>query len=213
MNSKLLPVLNDTKLQSSNNALYQFLKQLLDFIGSSGSSLGGSSGGGSSSGGGIQSKVISITHAQILTLPSTPVTLITGPASGSRIKVIALSAINKFSVAAYTGVDPVICTLKIATPADQWISILTNDNTIPLSNVTNFLGNLNNILVDFIIPYVQSNFYVYPNDPAFPGGNAIDWSGADILLGFDNNGSVVDLGGGDPSNTIQITIYYTIEKL
>ena len=212
MNSKLLPVLNDTKLQSSNNALYQFLKQLLDFIGSSSSSSGGSSSGGSSSGGGIQSKVVSVTHDQILTLPSTLVPLITGPASGSRIKIIALSAINKFTVA-YTGVDPVICTLKIATPADQWISILTNDNTIPLSNVTNFLQNANNILVDFVIPYMQSNFYVYPNDPVFPGGNAIDWSGASVNMGLDNNGSVVNLGGGDPDNTIQVTIHYIIEKL
>ncbi len=173
----------------------------------------------------IRTRTVTLTNAQILDLPITPVEVIPSPASGFRIKLMAASLNLNNTAAAYTNINTTSCVVWLGPdgPAKQTAgSYLVNDNSLTpnLTQVTNWLGANTSLLVDLVVPSLQTisdgaagKLWVVPNDGNFPGSTAsIDWDGKAVKIFADNNGSL-SFTAGDAANTLTITTYYALEAV
>jgi hypothetical protein len=163
---------------------------------------------------------VTLTNAQVIALPTTPVTLVAAPGANLRIKLVApVTLIGNFGAGAYTNVNATYATLQVQLASGDWLAcVLANDNTltVPLARLSDFLG-ANNVCADLPVPYVDaidngnaagSGEWVQPDSSTAltDAGNAL------IQLAMDNNGSGV-LTGGNAANTLIVRVYYVIESL
>lgn len=162
-----------------------------------------------------------LTNANVIALPGTPITLVSAPGAGFRIKLLApVTLISDFSAGAYTGLDTTYATLNVQTPAGSWLTCaVANDNTLttPLSKLTSLFSAFDRV-VDLPIPAMDAfdagnaggaSEWIIPvvsTDPASLDNDA-------VVLYLDNNGSVTNLGGGNAANTLKVVVYYAIEAL
>jgi hypothetical protein len=162
------------------------------------------------------SLITPLTNAQILTLPTTGVTVRAAPASGLRVKFLGVTVVINTTAGAYTNINTTKATLQIQTASGNWLSIgAVNDSVASpaLTQVTGFLQNGGKALMDWG-PYAGLQ-------QTTPHGWVIPW-GADSVSGnydatalelaMDNNGSG-NLTGGNAANTGSVTLYYALESV
>lgn len=152
----------------------------------------------------------SLTNAQILAGPTTPITLIAAPSAGTRIKILGASYRSNF-VSIYTNINATYaaCALYYLGNFTQWAQTgVVDDAGVSLTRFSDMFGTTNTTVID-TAPYLDApgNSWVVPNNTAlsFVDGVALAWK-------IDNNGSG-NLTGGNAANTLKITTYYCLEAL
>jgi hypothetical protein len=159
------------------------------------------------------------------------VTIVAAPGAGYRIRVLTCSlSAHGLSVHPYTGLDPDYNSLQVQSSTGNWAGFIADDASQDpaLSQVSHFIGAVfpQDLVVDLQVPTLQGftsasgsplvvsakKEWVVSNDAAFPGGTRASWDNTAIAIAMDNNGSG-NLGGGNASNTIRVTVYYAIEAL
>lgn len=164
--------------------------------------------------------VVTVTNAQIKTLPSIPILLVAAPAGGFRVKPLTITMNFDTTAGAYVGVDPVAATLSIQTTAGAFVATsIDNDSsfTIPLASVTHVLGTGTSSYFDLPTPNLipitgTTDGETEYTQPEVNTGGA-DFDGLAVQLAFDNNGSATALTGGNVANSLKITLVYTIEAI
>jgi hypothetical protein len=160
-----------------------------------------------------------LTDAQIKALPTTPVTLVSAPASGSRIKVMGGSASLNTTAGAYTNINTVYCAVQIDNPSGDWMAgpLAVNDSsmTTPLTNVTSWFGGAAHLVIDIPCPAMK------PIDAGAVSGHS-EWiqpfgasvsshvDATAVRISVDNGGSGV-WTGGNSANSLIVTLYYAVE--
>lgn len=160
--------------------------------------------------GAISKTVTTLTNAQVIALPTTPIQLIAAPAAGSRNRIIAASLVTRFTAGAYTNVNTTWATLQIQSAPGQWLAMpIFNDSSIPTTQLTTVMNAAQNRVINLLIPDVYPSGWVLDaniiNDPADQDADATQ-------IAIDNNGSGV-LTGGNAANTLKVTLYYAVEAL
>lgn len=159
----------------------------------------------------VLSRTVVLTNAQILALPTTPVTLVPAPGSGF-MNVFIQASLRASIVGVYTNVDPDECYLAI------------DDNSVDLSN---YLANVTattpttTYFTDVFENTGSRSFYLVPQtlnlDPASDlWGNIakVNQDGANKIMQIQasNNGAGV-FTGGDAGNTLTVTVYYAVQAV
>lgn len=164
---------------------------------------------GSSRGGAVQVARTVIPHADILTLPSTPVELVAAPGAGLLVFPVAALLICDTTAGAYTGLA--------GTPALS----LDPDGTF---NVYSLAAQLGGSFVDNVLAAGQvstATMLTAGVVPASAGPTGLQGSanlqdpaaydGMPLLLTLSNNGgNPAPLGGGDAANSLAVTVVYAI---
>lgn len=165
----------------------------------------------------VYRKHLQLTDAQIKTLPTTPVTLISAPASGLAVQLVGTVLLSmRASAGAYTNVNATSANITIQMAgAGPWLALgPQNDSTLatPLGRLTTFLGAVNRMT--YLVPYAEA---------IQSGGGAGDWGyiqpvvdgpqtayvATAVQLAADNNGSG-NWTGGNAANTLNVVLYYTL---
>lgn len=153
---------------------------------------------------------VTLTDAQVKALPTTPITLIAAPGSGSTI--VPLQAILRATctAGAYTNINATICNLAVYWLGDfsTWPLVgVVNDSSASPSpgKVTTFLGGANKHIA--ILPAYTDN---YTNNWNLPPviGDAI-YENKAIAIAVDNNGSG-NFTGGNAANTLRVDVIYLV---
>lgn len=158
-----------------------------------------------------------LTNAQIKALPTTPITLLTAPASGYQNRFHGATLAIDASAGAYTNVDTALASLNIKTGAGAQLALGPQNNstlTTPLARLTTFLGATDKLVM--LNPYSEavqvsgagSSGYVQP----VVSSSLADYEAEAITISLDNN-SAGDLTGGNAANTLRVTIYTTLEQV
>ncbi len=157
-----------------------------------------------------------LTNAQIKALPTTPITVVDAPNSGTRIKYLGGSVRLNSVAGLYTNLNATRVTLQIQTASGNWLSLgaVDDSTTVPaLTQCSSLLGSAANQLMD-LGTYAGSQSTT-PKGWVIPWGSdtvATNYDGAAIQIAIDNNGSGA-LTGGNAANTMTVTIYYAVESL
>lgn len=151
-----------------------------------------------------------LTNAQILALPTTPITLISAPSAGTRIKPIGATFRSDFA-AGYTNIDATYAACAIYWLGDfsQWAQTgIVDDAAATLTRFTDIFGALGEETID-TIPYHDS----FTNGWVIPNAVGVSLSdGIALAVAMDNNGSG-NLTGGNAANTLTITVYYVVQAV
>lgn len=151
----------------------------------------------------VYSEVVTLTDEQIKSLPSSPVELL--PSQGAGKMILPVSVVIKFNnTANYTNIAPT-ATLSVVHYGYGLLVSLSEEYN---NGVSNLLANDGNM---FAVLNPQSD--VSPTagmraEFGFPEYFADQGLALNLYNGF--NG---DLTGGDPSNSLQVTVYYFIVDL
>ncbi len=169
---------------------------------------------------------VPLTNAQILTLPTTAVTVVAAPAAGLYVKVLGGSITIDPTAGAYNNIDATFCGAfalgwgHIATKPQATVAALINDSSLatPLTKATDVLHTA---VAKGTVQYVVPNFYAYSGGatsgtPSWAFGPdyvaTSDLSGVALQISTDNNGSG-NWTGGNAANTANVRIYYALESL
>lgn len=164
--------------------------------------------------GSVLTAIVTLTDAQIKALPTTPISLVSAPGAGKRVRPIAVSLSLDSSAGAYTNINATYCDLHLLQGTDITGLGPVDDSTTSaaLAQITATLGAASKTIYDLAIPkqsspattpkgYVLSS--VYSNAQQ---ANAV------LQLASNNNGSG-NFTGGNVANTLKVTVYYIIETL
>ncbi len=168
-------------------------------------------GTGSASGAAILRSVTTVTNAQYLTLPTTPVQLISTPGAGLMINVLYARALATFAAGAYTGASAVSSYVYLALGAWPASSFVANDNSLtPSLGYVSVLNDATN--KSFVwVPWMETA------DPVAAWGliSAVQPSvtGVNEALTLVGVNGGVDFGGGNAANSLKIWVYFTIEAV
>lgn len=164
--------------------------------------LGSGGGGGSQA---IQSATVTLTDAQIKALPSTPFTLVAAPGSGKLILPVDAVMSLDAQGGAYTNVTNQQMWLSYGS-GGRTISAIYDENTqgaFADDSAVHVLLGFSNSQVTSLTGTVYSTAW-WSDDT---GGIA----NAALTLGMFNGGG--DLTGGDPANSLKVTVLYAVVDL
>jgi len=160
---------------------------------------------------------VTLTDAQIKALPTTPITLLAAPASGTRIRCFGATLIGQFAAGAYTNINTTYAALAVSNAAAVlwFLTPAANDATVNgASRASDFLGSAAHHVLD-LSPSVDSPNTGASSAIAYVMPEIMDVSALDaqaITLTMDNNGSGV-LTGGNAANSLKVILYYSVETL
>lgn len=175
-------------------------------------------GGFDASLGVIRRASVTLTNANVLALPTTPVQLVAAPGAGFYLAIWKICLKANFSTAAYTNVNATFGAMygQIGTAGNYSQQVVNDSATTPaISALTNFMGNADR--VTHLGPYLES--ITVAADAGYVltrynvGGIAIaDEENKALFLQADNNGSG-NFTGGNAANDLKVVAYYTIEAI
>lgn len=161
---------------------------------------------------------VTLTHAQILALPTTPVALVAAPAAGWWIRPWG-ATYTAVIASAYTNLNTSYASLGLALgdPANyDYVGMeIVNDSTWTYTGLTDFLTTVGTLLASIGAPYLlaisagSSGVHEYVQTSLVTRAAA---EATALNLGLDNNSSG-DLTGGSAGNALRVRVYYTLEPL
>lgn len=157
------------------------------------------------SSGPMLSTTVTIANADILTLPSTPVTLVGVSGTSFRWTFLAASLIANFNAAPYTNIDAAGYLVIQYSGGNDHSNYVANDASEGLVDFSNLFGG-SYASVD-LTTWTPSS--VGWGNPASTYATRYDNQGFRLFV-F-NNG--VDFSGGDALNTLTVTVYYMREAI
>lgn len=150
---------------------------------------------------------VTIPHADILTLPTTPVELIPAPGVGKRIVPIQWDLFGDFSAGAYTNIVPASFAYLVSRLGGiDYSSYLADDLTVYISEFNDFFTTA---------AKVHASLDVWNlTDPSWgslaygePAGATLQNAALDL---FAANGSAGNLTGGNAANTLTVRVLYLV---
>lgn len=162
---------------------------------------------------------VTLNNGQILTLPTTPVTIVPAPGVGYRTKITGISVISDCTAGNYGNINTTYADLSLALTGgtDKVYPIAFNDGglTPPATQVTAMLASAGTLISD-VPPYdlmatgdpVPDLAYVISRGRATIAAH----NNSLLKLVMGNNGSG-NLTGGNVANYLKITVYYRLELL
>jgi hypothetical protein len=156
-------------------------------------------------------RVVTLTDAQIKSLPTTPITIVAAPASGFRVRALHVSFSVDTNAGAYTNINAMYADIH---GGDYGLYGLIDDATpVPaLTNLTQILGSAARTVYDVSIP---NNAAIGTGIGYVQNTNVETKAAVDAVafqLAGDNSGSG-NWTGGNAANTMKVTLYYVIEAL
>ena len=150
-----------------------------------------------------------LTDAQIKALPTTPVTLISAPGSGIRIRPIAWSLLADCSAGAYTNINTTYADVHLLIGTDYVGYGPVNDSTTTpaLTLLSSLFGSATDRMFDSAIPPQQANGGYTQTINFF---NRNQQENAALQIAIDNNGSGA-FTGGHAANTLTVITYCVLE--
>jgi len=156
---------------------------------------------------GYLSATVTLTDAQIKTLPTTPVILIVAPGIGKVISPFFYTIYSKCSAGAYTNIDAAGF-MEIDTDGGFLSLVAIDDVGSGVSTLSNLLTGGDRILnlLSQDVDFIQGIGVVANNQPASNFNNKA------IRLNVNNGGSG-NFTGGNAANTLKVTVNYVIVDL
>jgi hypothetical protein len=166
--------------------------------------------------------ITTLTNAQIIALPTTPITIVAAQGTNKSIKPIGVSLYLKSGSGAYGTVNTTYADLSLRANGSYYINypISVNDSTTTpvLSQLTAFLVNTHETVINAspvplsAIPVAGAGGYVIQDSQTSGGILATDLRNKSLDLYMDNNGSGV-LSGGNAANTLRVIVYWVREDI
>ncbi len=149
-----------------------------------------------------------IPHAQILTLPTTPVTLIATPGASSRLQLIQASLSADFSAGAYTNISTT-GSIRLQLGANTRSSYIANDatGTPVFTYMSVFLDATDKQAT--LVPGMQTNVPTLGWGLLTPVVTAVTDMNVAMTLNCTN--AAGDFTGGNVANSLTVRVYHTIE--
>lgn len=154
----------------------------------------------------LLSTTVTVTNAEMLTLPTTPVSLVPAPGAAFQLVPLLVDVRGNTTGGAYTNIDPDGWIVLAFNGTDIWSNYLTNDSTIGYTFLSTTLGAAGDFCFQFV-PFTLA-------EPIFGWGNLVDPRGnvepnQPLVLTSENFGSG-NFTGGHSANLLVLTTYYTV---
>ncbi len=151
-----------------------------------------------------------ITHAQLLLLHSTPVTVVTAPDLNYRLKFIGVTYYTSFENGGYGSLDATYSAIAIQTTATDWMGgVIANDSGASLTKLTDFFAQTAPRAVD-VGPYVEWSGAGWITPYIDTPTGSVDAQA--LQIGLDNNGAGA-ISGGHVSNFLTAVVRYAVEAV
>lgn len=163
----------------------------------------------------VRVATVMLTNAQILALPTTPVTLLAAAAAGYRNKLIGATLMVNMAGGAYTNVDTDYAAIQVVESTGAFLtgSVLNATGLVggaALTLTTELLASTpGQRLFDFPLAALAARLYAASSYAEIQGGLA-GIGTPSLQLSMDNNSAGV-LTGGNAANYARVTVYYAVE--
>jgi len=160
---------------------------------------------------------VTLTQAQLIALDTTPVVLIAAPGAGIRIQPWFASLVADTRNAAYTNIDvDAILRVRTADQTEEVLTAVTNGNSTGQTAVTDLLAAIARRTTQ-LLPFSYDGLAAaagYLAGSGLPAPAYDPNAASNQALRIDlANGAAGNLTGGDPANTLQVVVYYTLETI